>query len=215
MMAYETRTLVAIVLAAVIIGAAGYSLGALAHGGSGPSSQPVAAPGVMPGAGMGMGGGMMGGMMGNGMMGGGMGNMGPGGQAPMAQPGGMGMMDDDHDGMMCSDKMMEEMHEMMEYGMMDDGMATVSIQGTIVGGEDGLLLVDTGDGIVEVKMLPVYVDDETGYLVSGLWLQDRIAGATGSTVTIEGVGSGDFVVAWEIDAEGLGSYTSMMSLGGH
>ena len=207
-MAYETRTLVAIVLAAVIIGAAGYSLGALAHGGSGPSSQPVAAPGGMPGAGMGMGGGMIGGMMGNGMMG-------PGGQAPMAQPGGMGMMDDDHDGMMCGDKMMEEMHEMMEYGMMDDGMATVSIQGTIVGGEDGLLLVDTGDGIVEVKMLPVYVDDETGYLVSGLWLQNRIAESAGSTVTIEGVGSGGFVVAWEIDAEGLGSYTSMMPLGDH
>ncbi len=202
-MALGTRALVAVLLAAVIIGAAGYSLGALAHGTTG-TSQPQTAPTSTPGMGSW---GMGGGMMGNGMMG--------AGQAgPMAQPGvqPMGQMGDaGHNGMMCDEGMMGS--GMMGPGMgMEVDMASASVEGTVVGVENGLLVIETGDGTVQVKVLPVYVDPETGYLVSGYWILDKIAEATGDSITVEGPGSGDFIVAWEISVGGMKTYTSPMML---
>ncbi|BAN89916.1 hypothetical protein [Aeropyrum camini] len=192
---------VALALSTILVGGGLYAASALAHGG-----------------GQGMGG-MMGGY---------------GGQ-PMASPG-MGGMDDhdepygDEHGEGCP--MMEYMEDMMGmqgpwhggpgmpwgmgYGFMDqDSMeeALAEVEGVVVNALDryNAIVVDTGERTVRAKILPVYIDAENGYMVSGAWIFENIEKAVedrGEEVnvklTIFRGGMGGAAVA--IEVEGIGTF---------
>lgn len=146
---------------------------------------------------------------------------------PMGMGGGMmgygsGMMtsayyydDDDHDDMMeygyCPGMEYMEKHY---YDHSDDYMykgTPVTINGVVVdtvNGKNVLVVQTDSNDTVMVVVLPMYVDNSNGYMVSGFWLADQIASAVSSGETVNigvtGVYNSEkgVVVAFTIDALG-------------
>ena len=116
------------------------------------------------------------------------------------------------------DYMHEECEEMMkEYGMEHEigpSRNLVEIEGVIVGVDDysDVLEVRVGNDIVYVKVVKMYVEPGTGYLVSGHWVFETIEDALNETdnikVKITGIETHEAVVALGIEVDGIGTYES-------
>ncbi|MCE4612323.1 MAG: hypothetical protein F7C07_00615 [Desulfurococcales archaeon] len=114
--------------------------------------------------------------------------------------------------------MHEECEEMMEeYGMEHEigpEMSLVEIEGVVVGVDDysDVLEVRVGNDIVYVKVVKMYVEPGTGYLVSGHWVFEAIEDALNETdsikVKITGIETHEVVVALGIEVDGIGAYES-------
>ncbi len=79
---------------------------------------------------------------------------------------------------------------------MPGGPQLVVLTGTIVekDADRRLIVVSTDDGIMTIKLLKVYVDEGTGYLVSGDWLAEHME--EGDTVTVGVHGGIAYSLEW-------------------
>lgn len=105
------------------------------------------------------------------------------GMGPGAMRHGMGAMghDRDHDSDHDRD---HDSDDMGPRGCPCGQWNLTVVNGTVLAGGDGYLVIATGDGNVTVKLLKTYVDNETGYLVSGWWLSSNIESGTEISVVI-------------------------------
>ena len=209
----RSLAIASIVFAVVLaIGVVAYS-----HGMGGPAS--TQGPSGQYGPMGGMGG--MGPMMGGGMMGGMDNGMG-------ARESPMGGMDEQMGTPTGYEEMEEMCHEYMygydmdEGAMHDDDYARnvriVEENVTIVDAIDrgNILVVSDEDGnTYRVKMMHTYIDTDTGYLMSGVWLFEEIESMIDSnmsvdaTVLVAGYRGGGVVLG--ITVEGLGSFMTPMA----
>ncbi len=107
----------------------------------------------------------------------------------------------------------EEMYNQFRRG----NVALESINGTVVETIDrgNLIVVETDDGeTITVKILGTYIDVDTGYLTSGVWLfeqiDDRIDAGENVSVSVIGVGIKKVTPALGITIDGVDTYMTPM-----
>ena len=110
--------------------------------------------------------------------------------------------------------MHEECEEMMKEHGIDVNRDLVTIEGIIVGAEDygDVLKVRVGDETIYAKIVGVYVEPETGYMVSGHWIFESIEKAldesSGVEAKITGTKAHAAIIALGMEVESLGTYES-------